>query len=166
MNIRLAVKEDAASLLETMQSAESSNFMLFGPGERNLSIEGAEKLIHVLNSSEESAIAVALLHGEVVGYIILRGEKISRLKHRASIVIGVHEAARGKGVGRALFEFIHQLAKEKGLKRLELTVMAHNEGARHLYEKMGYVLEGKRKYSLLVDGRFVDEYALAKILEE
>ena len=166
LNIRLAVEEDAVGFLEAMQSAESSNFMLFGPGERGLSIEGARKHIRVLNGGVGNALAIALLHEKVVGYIILKGEIISRLKHRASIVIGVHEAARGEGVGQALFSFIHELAMELGLHRLELTVMAHNEAALHVYQKMGYVIEGKRKHSLLVDGQFVDEFALAKILEE
>ena len=136
LNIRLAVEEDAAGLFEAMQSAESSNFMLFGPGERNLTIESARKHIQVLNN-EDNALAVALLEDKVVGYLILRGETIPRVKHRAKIVIGVHEDARGKGVGQALFSFIHELAKERGLHRLELTVMAHNEAAIHVYQKMG-----------------------------
>ena len=165
LNVRLAVEEDAAGFLEAMQSAEGSNFMLFGPGERNLSVENAVKLIHVLKR-EENALAVAILNEQVVGYIILKGETISRVKHRASIVIGVHEAARGKGVGQALFSFIHELAKERGLHRLELTVMAHNEAALHLYQKMGYVIEGKRKHSLVVNEEFVDEFALAKIIQD
>lgn len=164
LNIRLAVEEDAVGLLEAMQSAESSNFMLFGPGERNLSVEGTVKLIQMLSRNKEDALAVAILDKQVVGYIILRGETIPRVKHRASIVIGVHEVARGKGVGQALFSFIHVLASEWGLHRLELTVMAHNETAIHVYQKMGYVIEGTRKHSLVVNGEFVDEVALAKIL--
>ena len=163
LNIRLAVEEDAAGLLEAMQSAERSNFMLFGPGERNFSVEDTEKLIRVLNR-EEHALAVAVLNEQIVGYIILRGETVPRVKHRAAIVIGVHEAARGKGVGQALFAFIHKQAEERGLHRLELTVMAHNETALHVYQKMGYVIEGKRTHSLVVDGEFVDEFALAKII--
>lgn len=160
--VRIIHEEDAHSLLEVMENAESSNFMLFGPGERKMTLEGAKKMIQVL-SAEEHALAVAEVGEELVGYIIMRGEKISRLRHRAAIVIGVHEKARGKGVGKALFEFIHGIAKKRGLKRLELTVMAHNEAAFHLYRKMGYEVEGLRKCSLLVDGEYVDEYALAKI---
>lgn len=163
LNVRLAVEEDAAGLLEAMQSAESSNFMLFGPGERNLSVEGAVKLIRALNN-EINALAVATLDEKVVGYIILKGETAPRIKHRGTIVIGVHEAARGKGVGQALFAFIHELADSRGLHRLELTVMAHNEAALHVYQKMGYVIEGTRKHSLVVDGEYIDEFALAKIV--
>lgn len=55
-------------------------------------------------------------------------------------------------------------AKEHHLHRLELTVMRHNEKAISLYEKMGFELEGVRKQALYVDGIFVDEYYMGKIL--
>jgi RimJ/RimL family protein N-acetyltransferase len=42
--------------------------------------------------------------------------------------------------------------------------MADNQRAIALYRRMGYEREGLRRDSLLVDGRFVDEYAMARIL--
>jgi RimJ/RimL family protein N-acetyltransferase len=48
--------------------------------------------------------------------------------------------------------------------RLELTVMAHNAAAVALYEKAGFVIEGTRRHSMLIDGSYVDEYYMAKLL--
>lgn len=40
----------------------------------------------------------------------------------------------------------------------------HNEAARKLYEKSDFKVEGIRAKSMLVNGEFVDEYYMAKIL--
>jgi RimJ/RimL family protein N-acetyltransferase len=42
--------------------------------------------------------------------------------------------------------------------------MAHNQRAFRLYERMGFVVEGRRRECLLVDGDFVDELYMAKLL--
>ena len=64
---------------------------------------------------------------------------------------------------RATFEKMVAWAKEQGVKRLELTVICENARAKHLYEKMGFEIEGTKKKSVLVDGAYLDEYYMAKI---
>jgi RimJ/RimL family protein N-acetyltransferase len=41
--------------------------------------------------------------------------------------------------------------------------MAHNERALALYRRCGFEVEGTRRHSLLVDGRYVDELLLANL---
>ncbi|HYF94677.1 MAG TPA: GNAT family N-acetyltransferase [Symbiobacteriaceae bacterium] len=87
-----------------------------------------------------------------------------RNRHMACIWIGVLQAYAGRGVGTRLFEALEAWARENGLHRLELTVMAHNAAGVALYRKMGFEIEGARRDSLRVDGAWVDEYAMAKLL--
>lgn len=47
---------------------------------------------------------------------------------------------------------------------LELTVECPNRAAKHLYEKSGFKVEGIKTKSMLVNGNYVDEYYMAKIL--
>lgn len=49
------------------------------------------------------------------------------------------------------------------IKRLELTVLCGNEAAKRLYESNGFVVEGVRVKSMFVDGRYEDEFYMAKI---
>ena len=53
--------------------------------------------------------------------------------------ICVDEAARGKGVGRALYEHILSFAREKGAYNVTLNVWSCNPGAMAFYEKLGLV---------------------------
>jgi hypothetical protein len=61
------------------------------------------------------------------------------------------------GVGTGLLEEAKRWAAARGLHRIELNVMAHNHRAIALYERAGFVREGRRVDCLLVDGKFLDE---------
>jgi len=45
---------------------------------------------------------------------------------------------RGQGIGKQLIEFAENQARAKGLKRVTLSVEVENEGARRLYERLGF----------------------------
>ena len=53
--------------------------------------------------------------------------------------ICVDEAARGQGVGRAMFERIRDYAREQGAYNVTLNVWTCNPGAMAFYEKLGLV---------------------------
>jgi len=164
MIIRLATPLDANEILTVMNDAENSGFMLANPGERKLTPEAIKKIIGNVNSSAKSGFFVAEKYGLLLGYLIVRGENMERTTHRASIVIGVHSNSRGKGVGSALFNHIYNWAKQNELHRLELTAIESNEKAIGLYKKMGFEVEGIRENALYIDGKYVNEIYMGKIL--
>lgn len=73
---------------------------------------------------------------------------VAQLRYRLSVWTGsedlwiedvyVDEAARGKGLGRALVVEALQRARERGCGRVELDVDVVNEPARALYTKLGF----------------------------
>lgn len=93
-----------------------------------------------------------------------QGGEFRRNKHKAYIVVGVLREYAGKGVETSLFTHTEKWAREIGVRRLELTVMVHNEAGLALYKKVGFTIEGTARDSMLVDGKYVDEYCMAKIL--
>lgn len=164
VEIRKAVKSDAALIIEVMKNAEASGNMLFDPDERKIAVEPFAKFIETVNENEKSGIFIASEKNQTVGYLIVQNEKPRRISHRAYIVVGVHSASRGKGIGRALFLHVIDWAKEVGLHRLDLTVIAENEAAIALYKKMGFIIEGTKRDSLLIDGKYIDEYYMSKLI--
>ncbi|UOY03806.1 GNAT family N-acetyltransferase [Blastococcus sp. PRF04-17] len=62
-------------------------------------------------------------------------------------------AVFGRGFGTEMTRLVLDHAFDTiGLHRVELEVYAHNPRARRVYEKCGFVLEGRRRDALLWDG--------------
>ncbi|MFC4403808.1 GNAT family N-acetyltransferase [Gracilibacillus xinjiangensis] len=59
---------------------------------------------------------------------------------------------------------LEQWASKHNLRRLELTVVTGNEAGLSLYKKMGFEIEGTKRDSLFIDGEYLDEYYLSKLL--
>ena len=77
--------------------------------------------------------------------------------------MAVDEKYRGKGIGSEFFRRLDIWAEEMKVSRLELTVICENSVAKHLYEKNGFEIEGIKRKSVLVDGKYLDEFYMAKI---
>lgn len=149
----------------TQQVEANSEYMLWEAGERKIPPKQQEKILENIVASENSTIFVAENnHNKLVGYLLVIGGNAKRNKHVAYIVVGILRDYRGQGLGKRLFEELVQWSKEHGIHRLELTVVTLNEAALSLYKKMGFEIEGSKRHSLYIDGEFVDEYYMSKLL--
>ena len=81
-----------------------------------------------------------------------------KTRHKGFIyTVYVDQAFRGLGLAAALMEAAITAAREAGLRFVTLTVAVGNDGARRIYERMGFRTFGIEPRGLLVDGEFVDE---------
>ena len=98
-----------------------------------------------------------------MGYLSAEKGSLNRIAHSAYIVVGILSEYRGKGIGTEFFRRLDIWAEEMEVSRLELTVICENSVAKHLYEKNGFEIEGIKRKSVLVDGKYLDEFYMAKI---
>lgn len=140
-----------------------TDYMMYEPGERSTRTTLSQLESEIQNAGEDF-FHIALDGESIVGYLHAQRGKFNRTHHTAYIVTGVLEAYRGKGIGTVLFRRLDKWARESHLTRLELTVECNNEPAKHLYEKAGLTVEGTRKSSMHINGNYIDEYYMAKIL--
>ena len=86
----------------------------------------------------------------------------------AMMAIGIGEADyRGKGYGsEALRLLLAYGFREMNLHRIGLNVFAYNTAAIKSYERVGFVLEGKRRESIKRDGERFDELQYGILYEE
>ena len=163
--VRVAGPDDAAALLRLKQRLDlQTSFMLLEPDERETSVRALADELGTVARSGNSVVIVAKSGDELVGYVELTGGAFRRNRATAHLVIGVLAEASGQGLGAGLLAEAKRWAAAHGVHRLELTVMAHNQRAAGLYERMGFSVEGRRAQCLLIDGRFVDELYMAVIL--
>lgn len=103
---------------------------------------------------------VAIVDGGVVGWCDISSEHRPVFAHCGSLGIGVMKEHRGKGVGAALMRAALQLARERGLTRISLTVREKNSRAIELYKKLGFVLEGLHRNAVMVDGQYENQISM------
>lgn len=107
---------------------------------------------------------VAVIGGRVAGHLGVIGNTAPRRKHVASFGLCVHPDDQGKGVGGALLRALVDLADNwLNLVRVELTVAADNTRAIALYERHGFVHEGRARCDSFRAGRYVDTLHMARI---
>jgi RimJ/RimL family protein N-acetyltransferase len=167
ITIRRASEEDAPALLELACALDSeTSLMLLEPGERTGSAEEQRRRIQsVIHSGNGMLFLAENEAGQLVGMLGAQGGPYRRNRETVRIFIGVRQAYSGQGIGKRLFAEMEAWARAWGAHRLELTVMAHNQPGLGLYHKMGFSIEGRLRDALKVDGQYVDEFIMAKILE-
>lgn len=164
-DIRPAEPDDAGALYRFGERLlVESSFFLRSPGERARSAHEMRSVIERFCELPHYLLLSAWYGETAVGEAVVTSGDFQRNRYTATIGIGVLQAHTGRGLGTALMGEMEAFGRRRRLRRLELTVMAPNTRARALYERMGYVEEGVKRDSLFVDGRFVDEVLMAKIL--
>ena len=118
----------------------------------------------LIDTSTSTHQLVATDKDIVVGYIILNSIEKARRNHVAHIAMAVKETHQNMKVGTALLEKIIDLSDNwLGLLRLELTVFTDNKPALALYKKMGFVIEGTNVAATLRNGKYADEFMMARL---
>lgn len=167
ITIRRALEEDAPAVLALACALDrETSFMMLEPGERTSSVEEQARRIQSMHTSGNGMLFVAENEGgALAGLLGAQGGQYRRNRHTVRIFVGVRQAYAGQGIGTQLFCAMEDWARAWGAHRLELTVMAHNQRGLALYHKMGFTIEGRLRDALKVDGQYIDEFVMAKILE-
>lgn len=158
--------EETEKFWEFMNTLDQeTEYMMYEPGERK-ECSSLDKLrANVKNAVEKGDfLFIAEENKQLVGFLWAERGQLHRIAHTAYIVAGILKDYRGQGIGTSLFKRLNDWAKQEKIVRLELTVECQNEAAFHLYQKNGFKVEGKREKSMYVNGTYVDEYYMAKIL--
>jgi ribosomal protein S18 acetylase RimI-like enzyme len=112
-------------------------------------------------------VLVAEDGGAVVGYVTLEQSwPVAAHGHVLDVAgLGVHPAHQRRGIGRALVEAAAAEAARRGARKLSLRVLAPNLAARGLYASCGFEVEGVLAGEFLLEGTFVDDVLMARVLD-
>lgn len=162
--IRAALPSDAAALLslEKQVLAEGRWFV----AEMDEFKEGlGERSDRLRSISQRPGMGwwVAQEGPRLLGQLRIEPARLRRQSHVGHLEILIAETARNQGLGRALLERAITETRAAGhLKKIALSVFADNTRALHLYQKMGFMEEGRRlrEYSR-IDGTWADDVLMA-----
>jgi RimJ/RimL family protein N-acetyltransferase len=158
VRIRRATPDDAGALLRYLRQVggETDNLSFGDEGPGLTEREEREYLTRV-GESDNSLAVVATVGDAIVASLTFDGGRRPRLRHAGEFGISVAREYAGLGIGRALIEHMLEWAERGGvIRKINLKVRADNTGAIKLYERMGWVHEGRTTRDTLIDGRFND----------
>lgn len=159
---KLGDEEELVNLFCTLD--RETEFMLLEPGERKTTIEKQAQIIKEFTKSNTQVLFVASEGGRIVGFIGGTGGSVNRQRHSVHIAMGVLASFWNRGIGTQLVQAISAWSVSNHLHRIELSVIEANERAKSLYEKSGFETEGIKRDSLQVNGNYVNEYYMAKLI--
>ena len=86
-------------------------------------------------------------NNQIIGYGILRGW--DERYEIPSLGIIIDKNYQGKGYGKQIMNYLHEISKKQGAEKIRLTVLKENYSAIILYKKLGYKLSEKDENNLL-----------------
>jgi L-amino acid N-acyltransferase YncA len=113
-------------------------------------------------------VAVRRADSQVVGLQVLEpfGPYTSAFDHVGTLGTYVDLDQRRQGIARALFSATFQAARQKGFEKIFTFIRADNPGALAAYRGQGFSVIGTARRHAKIDGRYIDEVLIEKVLEE
>lgn len=167
ITVREATPSDAAALLAHLKAiaAEPGINIPLAADEITTTLEQEKALLADIAESPRAIMLVAEAGGALVGELSLKAISTRRaVRHVATLGMSVKQDWRGKGVGRALLADALAWAPTAGITRVELYVYARNAPAIALYERFGFVVEGRRRNFIREGDAYLDDLVMAKLL--
>ena len=119
--------------------------LTMAPGERSISYEDERKYVEAAGASLVEIIFIAELGPDLIGMIGYQGGARGRTKHTVSFGMSVAAPVRELGNGaRMLKTSLDWIRTKSSWEKVCLEVLADNDRAIHLYEKLGFAAEGRK----------------------
>ena len=166
LTLSLASQADAPALINhARRVAGESDFLKAGPGERRMTPALLAAFLDRLRTRHLGFVLKGELCGRMVAVLTVVRPQQPRLNHRAELGLTVRSAYWGQGVGRCMAEWGIRLAREQGIRKLNLGVRADHARALRLYRSLGFKQEGLSARALRVGHRFFAEVSMGLCLD-
>jgi RimJ/RimL family protein N-acetyltransferase len=160
--IREATEADAESLHDFMAALVSERLAVLYERPAPPTIQEERDFIRSIREQPGSVHLVAKNGLVLAGTLDFHRDKRPQASHGGAFGMSVAREYRGSGVGKALLEALIAWAPGAGISRLELQVFENNVAAIHLYERMGFLQEGRRRRAVVVGGKKLDVLLMAR----
>ncbi|HHW14888.1 MAG TPA: GNAT family N-acetyltransferase [Firmicutes bacterium] len=158
VRIRPVRPEDAEAINEVRRQPGVREFTYALPSER---VADNHKFFE--NLGPDDHVLVVEVDGRAVGIGGLHVQK-SKRRHVGEVGLSIHDDFQNQGLGRALLAALLDLADNYlGLRRVELETWADNARAIHLYESLGFVVEGRKRQAVFRRGEYLDVLIMGRL---
>ncbi|WP_369901098.1 N-acetyltransferase family protein [Bacillus manliponensis] len=168
MEIRVLTKQDAEIYLELRVEGLKQNPEAFSSSYEDIinKEDPIEYKAQILAQDENYTLG-AFKENQLIGVATLETKPYVKQEHKAKIgSVYVSPKARGLGAGKSLIKACIELAKKLDVEQIMLDVVVGNDGAKKLYESLGFKTFGVQERSLKYNGQYWDEEHMVLFLHD
>ena len=166
--IREAEPKDAAELVAFLNRVSlETDFTSLDREGILLTSEEMEIFLNKQASSDNQITLLAFLNDKIAGIVNITADQRKRVRHIGDLFIVIGKKYWNNGLGSLLLEEVIEWVQASGiLRRLQLTVQTRNQAAVYLYQKHGFVIEGRQERGAYIEeGDFIDVYLMGRLID-
>lgn len=163
---RKVQESDAAPIVDfyNFVGGETS-YLSFEKDEYPLNLEAQIQSIQELEGNQTNIMLLAMDGDEIAGIATINSSGKIKARHDGELGIVVAKKYQGQGIGSELIRQLISWARGNGVTtRISLDTRTDNVMAVSLYLKFGFIVEGCRKNSTLLNGVYYDLYVMGMML--
>lgn len=142
-----------------------TSYLSFEKDEYPMNVKEQEEELCSLENKKTSIMLLAMDGEEIAGIATINSSAKIKARHDGELGIVVAKKYQGQGIGTELIRRLIEWAKGNGVTtRISLDTRADNVKAVELYMKFGFIVEGCRRNSTLLDGKYYDLYVMGMML--
>lgn len=168
VHVRPATPDDAAATLRHLTAAGGETpFLPFGAEGPGRDEAAQRTLLEGICAADNGLALVAVADdGEVVAMLTFGGGARARTRHVGEFGISVLRQSWGLGLARRMISAMLAWAERGGIvRKVDLRVHADNARGIALYERLGFVHEGRQTRGDLENGVFADVLLMGREID-
>jgi len=164
--VREATVADAEKIVDYLSVILNDPYSsISDPDEMLLNVHRQREHLRRTQSGGRSCSLVAVAGNKIIGFLTMEPGRRRKISHTIELGMSVHEDWRGRGVGTALIKCAVDWAERSGeFEKIVLNVFSGNDAAIRLYQKAGFVIEGRLVRQVALPDGFEDLVLMSKFL--
>lgn len=162
VRVRKARLEDLSGLAGVIRQVIDGQTYIVGETVSD-QLSNVDTLLHG-DTASPPIYFVALVDGEVIGWVQLEGREPAKLNHVVYLTMGLLDEYRGLGIGSKLMDRAVEWADDHGYVKVASNIPATNDSAVEFLTQSGWEKEALRPDHYQIDGELVDEVLLSQYL--
>jgi RimJ/RimL family protein N-acetyltransferase len=166
--LRSPQESEAQGLLDYLDAVRrESDGIMFDPADDLPSLAEERAWVRRNIESNGGVHVAAVVEGQIVGLAGIDRAKFVRQRHSAGVGISIRDSWCGRGLGTVIMgELVVWAREHPEIEQLTLCVFDTNPRAQAVYQKVGFLEDGRLPHRAIVNGRHIDLVEMSLWLNE
>jgi RimJ/RimL family protein N-acetyltransferase len=164
--IRKGVAGDARQIIQHTKTVLQENPFVMGTAIEEFSVSVEEEREWINSHDEKGLLLVAEAEGQIIGLLNFKRSSHKKFSQNGTFSMSIQEKYTNNGIGSLLLNGLLKWAKkDHKVEKIYLEVFANNDRAIHLYQKLGFLEEGRKKNHVKQGtAEYVDEIIMSQFV--